>query len=215
MRSPLAIASTTVIAAAFIACAADSESPEPNELAVNRSAPRDAGGEPSSAGDDSGTAIVRDGGARGEPAHYAGILTATKTVPFGGGANCNYRVTMKDVSMEIEVDEHVVSAKVENTMVEEVVGACGNSPSFPNLHMYSLPNAADGGVTSADAGADAGSLEHLVMTGRGTNGPRTRLTVDLVREEAGYTANLTWKRDDKQAAPLMWTVTGKLTLTKN
>jgi hypothetical protein len=139
---------------------------------------------------------------------YAGTLAATAPVSFGGGSYCKYEITMKNVAVDLALLDsgQVDSGTVKNTAVEKAI-ACPYQPAPPNNQSFTFKSQ----TTNADGS------RHLVFAGAAGNGYGTVLTADLAAAADagadGYTATLTWKRTD-QKAPLAWTVTAKIPLSR-
>jgi hypothetical protein len=236
-RAYLALAVSPLLAAALIGCGgpagdqgADYELVPEAERSPHEGGPELGYSTPSQGGSSGDTDALparntepssssggpRDGSAGGTPTddpaprgpvHYSGKLAATAAKSFGGGSFCNYTVTMKEVSVDLEVTDKIVKAEVANVMVEKIVGACSKQAASPNAHSYSLP-------ADTNPKPPSETKETVTMAGRYTNGPASILRIDLVETGADVEATLVWKRDDNQAAPLMWTISGKVTLKK-
>ncbi|HEY8073163.1 MAG TPA: hypothetical protein VIF62_03620 [Labilithrix sp.] len=153
---------------------------------------------PPAADDDAGTASV------GTESMYEGTLAATSAVPFGGSPYCKYSVTLKTVLIDAKFkdDGSFESVTVHDVMNEAVVGSCP----------YTAQPASNQTFTSSGATLAAGNYT-VAFTGGKDNRPATKLVVDLVKSDAGWTANATWTRTD-QPAPLGWTVKASLPLGK-
>ena len=135
------------------------------------------------------------------PKTYEGTLAATSKVPFGGGTDCSYTVTLKNVAVDMTVagTGEVTAATVKDTMIEETP-RCATPTIKPNDQVFDLKSA-----TKTDAGM------RLVFTGAKTNQPVTALTADVAETTTGYVASLVWKRTDAKPS-LNWTVTATILL---
>lgn len=135
---------------------------------------------------------------------YTGSLAATSTVPFGGSGYCNYEMTLRDVTMEIEVlaNGDVGQAIVRDLAVEKALTGCPYPPMDPSIQEFSVKSSA---VTTTGT--------RIEFVGAKDNHPETSLVVDLVQAGAGYEATPTWKRTD-QGPPLSWTVSAKMNLVR-
>ncbi|HSO41031.1 MAG TPA: hypothetical protein VLT33_51250 [Labilithrix sp.] len=117
----------------------------------------------------------------------------------GGGAYCNYAVTLQGVSVTVTLDgTKIVAATVSDQAVETVDGSCPYPPSPPGAQAFTLPNPTPIGM-------------QLVLDGDSANKPKASLTVDLVASGAGYDATLRWHRTDL-GPPLDWRVIGEVHL---
>lgn len=135
---------------------------------------------------------------------FVGTLATTETVPFGGDGFCKYDITLRDVSMEIELlaTGDVGQAAVRDLAVERALEGCPYAPAEPSIQEFTVKSAA---VTTTGTRVD--------FMGAKDNRPATSLVVDLVQTAGGYDATATWKRTD-QGPPLAWSVTAKIALTK-
>lgn len=134
---------------------------------------------------------------------YAGSLAASEAAAFGGGGYCNYKMTLKDITVEMVILDtgDVGNAVVRDLAVEEAV-SCPYPPMDPSIQDFALK-----GSTTTTSGV------RVEFTGAKSNQPETSLVVDLVAQGAGYDATMTWKRTD-QGPPLSWTVTAKVPLAR-
>jgi hypothetical protein len=137
---------------------------------------------------------------------YVGKLAVNTPKAFGGSGHCNYTVTMKDVTVTLDITDKIIGAKVTNVMVEELKSSCGMGAAPPNPHEYRLTEG-----TYADLPTD--KKVQLKMSGNSDNGPNCILTMTVAKKDDGYDVTLIWQRDDGQAAPLMWITGATLVVT--
>ena len=130
-----------------------------------------------------------------------GSLAQTSSVVFGGGEHCTFRITLKDVSVDITANEQgkPSSATVTATAVEEVLSSpCPNSAIAPHRQRFTMTSAESQRITLAPA-------------------PENRPPADLVVEGdfavSSPTVRLSWHRND-YPAPLDWRVTAQVKLAK-
>lgn len=135
---------------------------------------------------------------------YAGTLTTTATVPFGGNGFCKYDITLRDVAIAIDVSTkgEVTRATMRDLAVERALDGCPYGPMEPSIQDFTSKTQS---VTTTGT--------RVEFVGAKANRPQTSLVVDLVPSANGYQATATWKRTD-QTAPLAWSVTAKMTLAK-
>lgn len=130
---------------------------------------------------------------------WTGTLATTKTVEFGGSPYCKYRVTLKQIEIDVTMKKtgEVVNALVKNVAVEESVPPCTFPPQPPNAHQYSL-----GSSKPAPTGLQ------LDFAPFATNKPKATLVMvgPLDGASPSATVSLEWHRTD-QPAPLDWRVT--------
>lgn len=134
---------------------------------------------------------------------YAAKLAASETVSFGGGGYCNYKMTLKDIAIEVVILEtgDVSSAAVRDLAFEEAV-SCPYPPMDPSIQDFEIRSS-----TTTTSGV------RVEFAGAKSNRPDTSLVVDLAAQGAGYEATMTWTRVD-QGPPLSWTVTAKVPLAR-
>lgn len=135
---------------------------------------------------------------------WTGTLTKTSATTFGGGDGgyCTYRTHFENVSVKVVIDSTgtVKSAAVLGTAVEEVLNGCTLKPIAPNLHDYVLDTTTTGTVFDVQGGGT-------------TAQPQAKMTANLATGATTSTINLTWHRNDI-GAPFDWTISAKVTLTK-
>ena len=143
---------------------------------------------------------------------FRGGVGGTPWVDFGGTPYCRYRVTMRDVVVDllarrpIDGPADIVDLRVTSEMAEGLAEPCeGIVPAAPQPHGYTHRR---GDVVTR---ADDGALE-LRPAGHARNGPPARLAVRLRPAAEGVVTALRWHRTD-QAPPLDWDVVAELTLT--
>lgn len=132
----------------------------------------------------------------------SGGVASVPPVTFGGPPFCMYTVTLKQLSLEIDLrGGQAVAARTQHLGVEETVPPCTFEPQPPSISRYTLDSA-------------TGSAERLTLTMRGdpANAPTTSLTIELTSVGDAHEATLGWKRID-QGPPLDWAVIAKLTLS--
>jgi hypothetical protein len=134
---------------------------------------------------------------------YAGTLATTASVKFGGGTYCNYDITLKNVAVDMTVSEagEIQSMTVKDLAVERAF-SCPYPPAPQNNQVFTFATATKNGTTT-----------HVELAGAKQNSPATSLVADVVANGAAYEASFTWKRTD-QKAPLAWTVTAKVTVSR-
>jgi hypothetical protein len=144
------------------------------------------------------------------PIAYAGALATTAKVPFGGPPYCKYNVTLKNVTVDVQLlaTGEIADATVTDLMVEEAV-SCPHPPANPNNQSFAFD--------SAQKTADG---VKVTFKGASTNSPKTSLVMTVTTSPAdggvdggsdGYPADLTWTRTD-EPAPLAWKVNAKVSL---
>lgn len=71
---------------------------------------------------------------------FVGTLAATKPMTFGGSPYCTYKMTMKNVDVDVTVTGNgdIANASVSNVAFEETVPPCSQPPLEPNLQKYYL-----------------------------------------------------------------------------
>lgn len=129
---------------------------------------------------------------------FIGRLAATPSVTFGGDPYCTYRVTLRDVVLDLAISaEELATMTIADTMVETIVGSCPFAPAPSNRQLFDHRGgprqvAGDGTVQPALAGLAA-------------NQPLTGATAMLRVAGGSADASLTWERLD-QGPPLKWVV---------
>ncbi len=191
------------------ACGGD-EPIAPKPLSTSAVTKRDAG---SSTADDDDEEDTADAGSGVAPppdsptaTTYAATLDATATVAFGGSPFCDYKVTLRNVAIELAAlpSGQVISATAKNRMVEATTPASptcnGVKPLPPSEMSFSLKTTTDtpDGTT-------------LLFVGAATNAPKVELIVDLKKSGSSSEAAASWRRTDGVAA-VNWTVKAKLAL---
>jgi hypothetical protein len=142
------------------------------------------------------------------PRSYGGALAANTTKAFGGSGQCRFTVTMENIHVVLAVDGgKIVDADVKADMIEKVIGTCG----FPSIQTNTHEHVLDKNVDPPNI-RDDGSVA-LTMY-RKSGAPATILFVSVARKGDAFEASLTWKRDDGQAAVLMWTTSANVSLHK-
>jgi hypothetical protein len=128
---------------------------------------------------------------------YHGVLDHTEPLAFGGQGFCDYRMTLKDlvVDLAITASGRVPSAHVQDENVEELAMPCGDAGTIPpNTATYDLELA-----TPSTTGIG------LSFTAAPANQPHATLAANLTRTAAGYTAALVFHRFG-EATVLNWTI---------
>jgi hypothetical protein len=137
-------------------------------------------------------------------ARVGGFLEGTATIPFGNEpqTTCNWKVTMRDVVVELDrsTDGDILAARVRNRMVEELVDACTAQPLGSRDQSFSL--------MSATRDGDAMNMD---FAGTDTNQPRTALTLRMHAATDHFEAKLTWVRTDL-GPPYKWEVSASVDL---
>ena len=134
---------------------------------------------------------------------HGSLPTATPTA-FGGGGFCMYRITMKDIAVDLATDDSgkVILASVTATAVEDVAASDCGIPYPANEHHYGLTMASvmPNGVT------------HLELAGASTNKPAATLVVEGDLSQPKPMLTLRWHRTD-QPPPLDWKVNAQVPAT--
>jgi hypothetical protein len=131
---------------------------------------------------------------------YHGVLDHTEPLAFGGQGFCDYRMTLKDLVVDVAITAsgRVPSAHVQDLNFEELITMpCGEppaSPIGPNTATYDLELA-----TPSTTGIG------LTFTAATTNHPPATLAANLTRSATGYTAALVFHRFG-EATVLNWTI---------
>ena len=131
---------------------------------------------------------------------YQGRLDHTEPLPFGGQGFCDYRMTLKQLEVDVAITAsgQVRSAHVQDLNFEELITMpCGDppaSPIAPNTATYDLELA-----TPSTTGIG------LTFTAAKPNEPTVTLAANLTRTDAGYAAALVFHRVG-QAPVLNWTI---------
>ncbi len=163
-----------------------------------------ASGDPSAAPPPAGPPIGGGQDAGPQARRWKGTLGATARVTFGGGQNCTYRITLKNVTVDVTAagNGDIVAASVTALAVEEVLStSCSNTPIPAGPHRHALTLA-----TLLPSGAS-----HLELTGVSTNHPATSLVIDGDFRTLNPQLTLSWHRTD-YGPPLDWTVKAYLTV---
>jgi hypothetical protein len=131
---------------------------------------------------------------------YHGTLAATAPVAFGGGAYCNYTITLKQLDVVVSMESvNVSAATVQALDVEATDTACPYIVTPPSLQKYTLETAKP---------TPTGST----MTFSGDPANVTAVALDVITMST-TSARLTFHRTD-QTGPLAWTVTATVPLAK-
>jgi hypothetical protein len=131
---------------------------------------------------------------------YLGSLDHTEPLAFGGQGFCDYRMTLKQLEVQIAITAsgQVPSAHVQDLNVEELITMpCGDPPAGtipPNTATYDLELA-----TPSTTGIG------ISFTAANTNEPHATLAANLTRTATGYTAALVFHRFG-EATVLNWTI---------
>lgn len=133
---------------------------------------------------------------------WTGTLAKTPTSKFGGSPYCEYQTHFEDVNVKVVIgpDGKVKSASVTGKAVEEALNGCPNGAIPPNLHDYSLTSAADGTSFTVNGGGSAAE-------------PHAKLDADVTASGATGSIAIKLVRDD-QKAPLVWSISTTVPLTK-
>jgi hypothetical protein len=139
---------------------------------------------------------------------FTGTLAASPVALFGGTPNCNYKITLKQIDVDLTINGEglVTLASIKDTAVEQVVAPCPYAPAPASSNEYSL-------ATSSKLAN--GSL-HIELTGFPTNTPAATLTIEGDFDLDGGTVNpvAEWHRTD-QPPPLDWHVTATIPLSQH
>jgi len=131
---------------------------------------------------------------------YHGTLAAAPPVAFGGGAFCNYVITLKQLDVVISMQNTDVSASTVQALdVETTDTACPYLVTPPAIQKYTLETAKP---------APTGSM--ITFSGDPSNITAVALTVVTTSTTS---AQLTFHRTD-QIGVLAWTVPATVALTK-
>jgi hypothetical protein len=201
----LIVASAILVAGAGLSgCGSDSTASTPPPLATGTPVVRDAAPDTAAPPLD---ASPRPGVDAGAPSyHFTGSLAATAPSDFGGSPYCKYRITLKQIDVDIAFDGagEVIGGSVSNLAVEESVPPCPNGAVPPNIHKY----------TAASAGKLPSGGVHIVLGPDPENQPKASLVLDGDFRGGTAQASLEWHRTD-QNAPLDWRVTAKIPLVRH
>jgi hypothetical protein len=120
----------------------------------------------------------------------------TQTAPFGGVVYCKYTITLKDVTLDLDIlpSGQLITGTVKGANVEGGAANCPLPFIPPNMASYTLQSAVPNGATTK-----------LTFQGASGNVPRASLVVDLSRNGASYLAMMTFQRTD-QVPELNWKV---------
>ncbi len=211
-RGAIAIAAL----AAASACAT-ADLPDPAPLEVEDAPPNKKGrgapspspsssgsGDPSPAPSPTAPPVEPGTDAGAQARRWRGTLGATARVTFGGGQHCTYRVTLKNVAVDVTAAANgdIVAANVTALAVEEVLSSpCSNAaiPAGPHRHALAL-------ATILPSGAS-----HLELVGGAANHPSTSLVIEGDFRAFNPQLALRWHRTDF-GPPLDWTVNAYLTV---
>jgi len=135
---------------------------------------------------------------------WKGALASTIPVDFGGGQECQYRITLKQVTVDITAAANgdIVAANVTALAVEQVLSSPCNNTAIPaHTHYYALTTA-----TLLPSG-----LNHLELAGLSTNHPLASLVIEGDFKAASPALSLKWHRTD-YGPPLDWTINANVTV---
>lgn len=186
-------------------CGNDSTASAPPPLATGTPVVRDAAAETTDAR--SLDASPSPGVEAGAPSsHFTGSLAATATADFGGSPYCKYRITLKQVAVDVAFDGagEVIGGSVSNLAVEESVPPCPNATVPPNIHKYTAASASklpSGGV-------------RIVLGPDHENQPKASLVLEGDFRGGTAQGSFEWHRTD-QGPPLDWRVTAKIPLVRH
>jgi hypothetical protein len=134
---------------------------------------------------------------------WTGSLAATTPLQFGGGQACVYRITLKDVKVEISAagNGDILTAGVTATAFEETLSANCNTPIPINAHTYVLTGAS----------VLPNGTVHISLAASAPNNPHASLVIEGDLRTAYPELSLAWHRSD-QGPPLDWRVSTKVTV---
>jgi len=135
---------------------------------------------------------------------WKGGVTSTSPVDFGGGAECKYRITLEQVTVDVTAagNGDIVATNVTALAVEQVLSSpCNNTAIPPHTHYYSLITA-----TLLPSG-----VSHLELAGPSTNHPAASLVIEGDFRTINPALSLQWHRTD-YGPPLDWTVNAQVTV---
>ena len=142
-----------------------------------------------------------------ESRRWTGTRATTIATLFGGSPYCQYRVTLKQIEVDITVQKtgEVIAANVKNVVTEESVPPCTYAPQAPNNHGYSF----------SKASRLASGAVRIELAPYPTNRPQGTLVIEgtLDGNDATASPTLEWHRTD-QPAPLDWRVKASVPLTQ-
>ena len=145
-------------------------------------------------------------GADAEPdaRRWQGALAATPPASFGGGQECQYRITLKQVTADVRAAANgdVVAATVTARAFEQVLSSgCPNQPIPEHLHTYVL-------VSSSVLPSGA---RHLELAGLASNHPAASLVIEGDFRVNRPVLALAWHRTD-YGPPLDWRIAATVTV---
>lgn len=145
-----------------------------------------------------------DGGAFTRAWH--GSLVATSPVTFGGSGYCSYRITLKQVNLDVSANAKgdILTAHVTAIAVESVVSSSCATPIPANVHDYTLAQA-----TALPSGA-----MRLELAGAAANQPATALVIEGDFRAPSPVVSLRWHRSD-YGPPLDWAVDARITVSSS
>jgi hypothetical protein len=148
----------------------------------------------------------RDGGT---PRTFMGTMDEVPPVTFGGAPYCTYKITLKQLQVEIGIlpSGQVATGHVQDLNVESVVPS--TTPNCPPDYGVIPPNIASYTFQSASASASGMTL---TFTGGASNMPPADLTIELSSVGAAYQARLGFHRSNT-VAPLDWSVIATVSLS--
>lgn len=160
--------------------------PAPTPSASTSSAPA-----PSESGSSAVPAAPPDASSR----TWRGTLATTATTDFGGDPYCAYRVTLRQLAVELSAmpNGKIVSASVTAEAVEEAVPPCPYAPTPANDHGWEL----------ASWTVLASGVTRVTLAPLAKNRPAASLVLEIDLEAAAPEASLEWHRTDV-SPPLDW-----------
>jgi hypothetical protein len=194
-----------VLGTALSACGSDTTATAPPPLATGTPVARDA-----AAPESAPPSLMPDAASGADAAlpsyHFTGSLAATPPSDFGGSPYCKYKITLKQIDVDLSFDGagEVIGGSVKNLALEESVPPCPNGAVPANIHTYTASSAtktASGGV-------------HIVLGPDPDNQPKASLVVDGDFRGGTAQAALEWHRTD-QNAPLDWRVKATIPLVRH
>ena len=138
-----------------------------------------------------------------------GTMDEVPAVTFGGAPYCTYKITLKQLQVEIGIlpSGQIATGHVQDLNVESVVPS--TNPVCPPDYEVIPPNIASYTFQSASS---TGSAMTLTFTGGPSNMPPADLTVELSSVGSAYQAKLGFHRSNT-APPLDWSVIATVSLS--
>ncbi len=179
---------------------AGSASGAPSGSAPSGSAPSppSGSGAPPGAPPDAGVDAAPDA------SRWQGSLAATQPAGFGGGQECLYRITLKQVTADVRAAANgdIVAATVTARAFEQVLSSgCPNQPIPEHLHTYVL-------VSSSVLPSGA---RHLELASLASNHPAASLVIEGDFRVGRPVLALAWHRTD-YGPPLDWRIAATVTV---